>query len=156
MVHFELLQALKSNPFFINKFPKTTGPELFQLDYIEKSLKENDLTHLSFEDILCTLNQFTTDVICEAITYFISDMPNSEILISGGGIHNKILKEKIEKYFNKIKVTTTTEIGINADAKEAILFALLANEHIAGNNNNFGEGGILMPAVKMGKISFAD
>jgi anhydro-N-acetylmuramic acid kinase len=151
-----LLEALKSNPFFKNKFPRTTGPELFHLDYVETVLKENNLPQLSFEDVLSTLNHFTADTICDAIDFFISDMPNSEILVSGGGIHNNILLEKIEKHFKNIKVISTSAMGVNADAKEAILFALLANEHVAGDNKYFGEGGPSMPAVKMGKISFAD
>jgi anhydro-N-acetylmuramic acid kinase len=47
----------------------------------------------------------------------------------------------------------TDDLGIAGDAKEAVLFATLANEAIAGGQTNFGlrQG---VPSVSMGKISF--
>ena len=49
---------------------------------------------------------------------------------------------------------TTDEIGIAGDAKEAVLFAVLANEHVAGGALEIGGGKAGIPAVTMGKISF--
>jgi anhydro-N-acetylmuramic acid kinase len=51
------------------------------------------------------------------------------------------------------KFARTNELGINGDAKEAVLFAILANETVAGGESDFGtRRGI--PSVTMGKISF--
>ena len=50
-----------------------------------------------------------------------------------------------------IQFKTTEELSIHPDAKEAVLFAVLANEALCGGSTNFGEG---IPNVSMGKISF--
>jgi anhydro-N-acetylmuramic acid kinase len=46
---------------------------------------------------------------------------------------------------------TTDDLNIHPDAKEAVLFAILANEALCGGETNFGKG---VPSVSMGKISF--
>ena len=48
---------------------------------------------------------------------------------------------------------TTADLGINPDAKEAVLFAVLANECICGNHTAFMDGRKGIPGVSMGKIS---
>ncbi len=156
IVNEELLVALQSNPFFKNTFPKTTGPELFNLSYIEDAIRRGNNPSPSNEDVMATLNRFTAVNICEAINHFIADSPNSEILISGGGIHNPLLMSFIKNHFNQIPVNTTSEKGIHPDAKEAILFAILANETISGDKNTFGSGSKNMPNVSMGKICLPD
>ena len=74
------------------------------------------------------------------------------LLMSGGGMHNPLLVSLLRQALPKANFTTTDELQINPDAKEAVLFALLANETLAGNPINFGdrEG---VPSVCMGKIS---
>ena len=156
IVNEELLVALQSNPFFENTFPKTTGSELFNLSYIEDAIRRCKKSSPSNEDVMATLNRFTAVNICNAINHFIADRPNSEILISGGGIHNPLLMSFIKHQFNQISVNTTSEKGINPDAKEAILFAILANETISGDKKTFGAGSRNMPNVSMGKICLPD
>lgn len=71
-------------------------------------------------------------------------------MVSGGGVHNPMLMEHLQHAIPDMHIS----ILPNADAKEAILFALLANEMIAGDNTVFGKGAKGFPAVGMGKISF--
>ena len=155
-INAELLQALKDNSFFKEPFPKTTGPELFNLDYIQSAMTESQTQHLPVEDVVATLTRFSAETAAEAILYAIQ---NSEattdtitVYVSGGGIHNPLLME----YLNDLlpcSFKNTNDLGISADAKEAILFAVLANETVAGGTTHFGtKKGI--PSVTMGKISF--
>ena len=77
---------------------------------------------------------------------------NIIFLCSGGGIHNPLLMQHIKTQLPGCIFETTECLGINPDAKEALLFAVLANETICGNNDGYGRG--IMPAISMGKISF--
>ena len=149
--NYTLLNTLQTHPFYKIDLPKSTGPELFNLAYVEEALIKSNTKDISNEDILATLNILTANTIFDVIENLISGMPNSELYISGGGIHNPLLMEYIRNQFDGIQVSTTDALNINPDAKEAILFALLANELISGNNN-FGKGSKTMPAVGMGKI----
>jgi anhydro-N-acetylmuramic acid kinase len=157
-VNSNLLQALRNNPFFKSSFPKTTGPELFNLDYVQKAMSESQTQQLAVEDVLATLTRFSAETAAEAILFAI-DQSNTTtkdctVYVSGGGVHNPLLMEHLNKLV-ACQFKNTNDLGISADAKEAILFAVLANETITGSPTNFGsKQGI--PSVRMGKISFPD
>lgn len=148
----DLLNVLLDNDFFAIDFPKTTGPELFNLAYLQKAQEASGTIHLSNEDVLATLCHFSAHGIIDAIerTIKLSAMP--KIFMSGGGMHNPLLVEILKQALPTAIFSTTDELAINPDAKEAVLFALLANETLAGNPISFGdrEG---VPSVCMGKIS---
>ena len=150
-VNSNLLKALKNNDFFKKSFPKTTGPELFNLDYLSKAQKESNTEKLSHENILATLCRFSAETIAEAIIAFNS---NSKVIYaSGGGVHNPLLMKNLKELLPQFNFKKTDDLGISGDAKEAVLFATLANEAVAGGRTNFGSRkGV--PSVSMGKISF--
>lgn len=156
IVNQELLSSLKSNSFFKKPFPKTTGPELFNIEYVRNAQKNTNTLNISINDLLATLTRFSAETIAEAINSTINNtnylVENFTIYLSGGGTHNPLLvqwlKELLPCHFLK-----TDDLGISGDAKEAILFAILANETVCGGNSDFGtRKGI--PSVSMGKISF--
>ena len=70
-------------------------------------------------------------------------------MITGGGVHNDVLMKQLEKQL----YGTRMEAPFSTDAKEAILFAILANQCVAGNGTDFGEPAPNLPATGMGKIS---
>lgn len=151
-----LLTALKSDNFFDQPFPKTTGPELFNIEYVRRARQTSQTENISVNDLLATLTRFSAETIAEAILESIAAAGNtiaeSNIYMSGGGMHNPLLigwlRELLPCTFLK-----TDDLGIPGDAKEAVLFAILANETVSGGNPDFGTlKGI--PAVAMGKISF--
>lgn len=148
----ELLNALLNNDFFSIGFPKTTGPELFSLAYLLQAQQVSNTTGLSSEDVLATLCHFSAKGIIEAIKTTIDSSLMPKIFMSGGGMHNPLLVALLKEAIPTAIFTTTDELEINPDAKEAVLFALLANETLAGNPIDFGkrEG---VPSVCMGKIS---
>lgn len=153
-VNENLLASLKDNSFFEQHFPKTTGPELFNLDYLGKAQEISGTKNLSNEDILATLSRFSADTITAAIKKCIQRNDNFKFYVSGGGMHNPLLMKNIADQLPGCIFRSTKELNINPDAKEAVLFAVLANETICGNALNFGAGRNGIPNVSMGKISF--
>ncbi|MES2417415.1 MAG: anhydro-N-acetylmuramic acid kinase [Bacteroidota bacterium] len=146
-----LLDALLAAPFFEADFPKTTGPELFNLKYLKNAQEISGTLGISDEDVLATLCHFSARAITNAIERTVGLTAVPSIYVSGGGMHNPLLISLIRKALPKARWGTTNELAINPDAKEAVLFALLANETLAGNPVNFGEReGV--PSICMGKI----
>lgn len=155
-VNKALLTILKSDVFFAKPFPKTTGPELFSVEYVTKARAVSNTQNISIPDLLATLTRFSAETIAEAIhtaiTNTIYTVENFTIYMSGGGAHNPLLVEWLKELL-PCQFSTTDTLGISGDAKEAILFAVLANETVSGGTSDFGiRKGI--PSVSMGKISF--
>ncbi len=153
-VNKELLAALKANDFFSKPFPKTTGPELFGVDFVQLAQIKSKTENINVEDLLASLTRFSAETIAEAILFATKNYKDEvfTVYMSGGGMHNpllvKWLRELLPFQFQK-----TDDLGISGDAKEAILFAILANETLCGGKSDFGiRKGI--PSVSMGKISF--
>lgn len=155
-VNTDLLEALKDHSFFAGDFPKTIGPELFNLSYLQHAIERSKTGSLTTEDIMATLNRFAADVIADALKKCISDKAKYSIYISGGGMYNPLLMENIKSQLPGLRFYTTADLHINPDAKEAVLFALLANECVCGKKINMGKGRNKIPSVTMGKISFPD
>lgn len=153
-VSLEFLDQLKNHAFFKSEFPKTIGPELFNLSYLQTALKITGINSLSKEDIMATLNQLSADVIVDSLKRCMEKDKEYTIYTSGGGMHNPLLMENIQAQMPGIKFYTTDTLHIHPDAKEAVLFALLANECICGEKINVGKGRNKIPSVTMGKISF--
>jgi anhydro-N-acetylmuramic acid kinase len=153
-INSSLLSALKDHSFFAQSFPKTTGPELFNLAYLEKAQAKSSTQGISIQDIMATLNRFSADMIVEAIKKGVASKTNFKIYSSGGGMHNPLLMENIKSQLPNFDFLTTRDLHINPDAKEAVLFATLANECICGGIVQFGSGRNGIPSVSMGKISF--
>lgn len=149
-----LLQALKDHPFFDAPFPKTTGPEVFNLAYLAAAQGKTNSSDLDAPDLLRTLVQFSADTIVAGIKRAIGDQTFA-FFLSGGGAHNPALTGAIRAHFPGASFESTAVLGIPGDAKEAVLFAILANEAIAGGHTSFG-GRHKVPSVVMGKICWPE
>jgi anhydro-N-acetylmuramic acid kinase len=147
-----LLILLKHSDFFTRDIPKTIGPELFNLEYLNNAIAKLSKRPKDI-DILATLNAFAADVIVEAIKLNVPQDAPYTIYASGGGIHNLYLMEQIRSKLINVAVKKTDDLNINPDAKEAILFALLANECISGSGISFSSRNTGIPMISMGKIS---
>ena len=150
-VNHLLLDQLMSDPFFSRAFPKTTGPEVFNLSYLDRIIGEIDLHDCSDEDILATLSAFTVSGIVRGLAACLPKNINFSLYLSGGGMHNIFLVEQLIAQTG-VQVKSTAELGVDPDAKEAVLFALLANESISGAGLHYPIASGLLP-VAMGKIS---
>ncbi|MEP6614752.1 MAG: anhydro-N-acetylmuramic acid kinase [Mucilaginibacter sp.] len=144
-----LLKALLAHPFFTGQTPKTTGPELFGMAYVDEAQQKSGTAAILNEDLVCTLSEFTVQSTAQFIRRnFKADKIN--IFTSGGGAHNPYIINQLKKVLPNIVIKDTSELGIDPDAKEAILFALLGNEALCGEPIAIGDN----PAVLMGKFSF--
>lgn len=151
-----LLHALKQNTFFELGFPKTTGPEVFNLAYLADAQQRSGAMSLSHQDIMATLNRFSADMIVDAIQRSATKLQSFVLYGSGGGIHNPLLMKHIQAACPDVVIKTTADLGINPDAKEAVLFAVLANECLVGGRQRFSNAREGIPGVTMGKVSFPD
>ena len=133
-----VLETLLTDPYFSAAPPKTTGPEYFSLQRFADRLP----SHLSPEDTLATLTAFTAESIAHAIRTFTAADGSTVLYGSGGGIHNRALMSRLAQTISPMTVKRFEDIGGNPDAKEALLFAALANECVAGD------------FLSLGKISF--
>ena len=150
-VDVRLLKSLSAHDFLKADFPKTTGPELFNLNYLYKAQQDSDTATLSHADVLATLCKLTADGITNAIDRCFNKEEEVNIFMSGGGMHNPLLVKFLKESLPAAQFKTTSDLGIDPDAKEAVLFAVLANETLAGGPIDFGrrQG---VPSVCMGKI----
>jgi anhydro-N-acetylmuramic acid kinase len=155
-INTALLNALKENNFFAKPFPKTTGPELFNLQYLQKAKEKSATQNISVADTMATLNKFSADTIVEAIIRTTDKNKTYKVFSSGGGMHNPLLMQHLQTALPNLVFDTTAALQINPDAKEAVLFAVLANECICGDGSYLQKGIEGMPAVSMGKISFPE
>jgi anhydro-N-acetylmuramic acid kinase len=133
-------------------FPKTTGPELFNMAYVAKAQQKAGATGIAVPDLLATLTRFSAETIAQAIRKA-AKKDNFTIYLSGGGAHNPLLTQWLKELLKVDTLQTTATLGVPGDAKEAILFAVLANESLAGGKTNFGKRA-KVPSVSMGRVSF--
>ena len=151
----QLLSALLDCSFFNLGFPKTTGPELFNLEYLANAQKQSFTTDIPQEDVMATLCHFSAATIADAIKRCFDESAKAQVFMSGGGMHNPLLVQQLKVELPYCNFLTTADLNINPDAKEAVLFAVLANETLCGKPINFGnrQG---VPSVCMGKISLPE
>jgi anhydro-N-acetylmuramic acid kinase len=133
-----------AHPFFSTGFPKTIGPELFNLTFIEEACKNAGIETISHPNMVASLSYITARVISDAINKVVG-VANKDLVIyaSGGGIHNAYIMQQLQNLCPNAIFKNIETLGVHPDAKEAVLFAILANEAIAGS-----------PSLSMGKISF--
>lgn len=112
--------------FFQQPPPKSTGRELFGVEYLRQCLTDCHTSNITKSaDILATLTELTAASITHSYRSFLPQMPD-QVLLCGGGSKNRYLKQRIQYHLGGIPVSTTNEVGLSADFKEAIAFAVLA------------------------------
>lgn len=148
-INEDLLEALCGHLFFTENTPKTTGPELFNLDFVKEMQRQSNTINISNLDLLSTLTVFTAKAISDFIINNYSHL-DIKLFVSGGGARNPFIINYLKKAMPKVLIENTQSLGINPDAKEAILFALLGNEALCGEPIKIGNN----PCTLMGKFCF--
>lgn len=134
----------KSNP------PKSTGREYYGKLFLNKII--NKSKNINKNDIIRTVTDYTAYSIYYNINHFIRNENISEILVSGGGAENFVIMDSLKSYFPKSLVGKLEYKGINTANKEAVLFAVLANETISQNYNNVPSATGAKKKAILGKI----
>jgi anhydro-N-acetylmuramic acid kinase len=127
-----VLRTLLSYKYFSLPPPKSTGRELFGKTFAERIVKIAEGERK--EDLIATVTEFTAlsvyDQYCRFLKNRLANQPLNELIVSGGGALNEALMSSLRRYFHPANILFSTDLGIDSDAKEALCFAVLANETI--------------------------
>ncbi|HTD37406.1 MAG TPA: anhydro-N-acetylmuramic acid kinase, partial [Candidatus Limnocylindrales bacterium] len=123
-----LLNRLLVDPYFSRSLPKTTGREEFGAPYIAHWRAELDA--LSLADAVATLTALTVRTVAEAKKG--ASQPSPLMIVSGGGARNPALLAGLREELPGVRIAISDEFGVNADAKEAIAFAVLGYTTLRG------------------------
>jgi anhydro-N-acetylmuramic acid kinase len=133
-----VLKILLQHPYFRKPLPKSTGRELFGDAFVKKIL------YLSRgkrkEDVIATATELTALTIYDQFNRYarksLKGNTLHELIISGGGSNNSMIIRSLQKLFLPTKILLSDELGVPSESKEALCFAILANETISGNPSN--------------------
>lgn len=114
-----LLAKLKSEPFYLLPPPRSTGRELFNADYLQARLA--NLGPMPGEDVVATVTRLLVDLLAGSVARH----GLRELILSGGGSHNLTTRRWLAESVPGVPVLTTADLGIPAQAKEAVAFAVL-------------------------------
>jgi anhydro-N-acetylmuramic acid kinase len=148
-INQNLLHKLMEHPFFKRPFPKSTGQEEFNWQWLHETMLKVS-PNINIADLLATLSEFTAITIADAIS---SNVPFEQgitkVYVSGGGWNNHFLMERLKSKLTECEIRSSTDLGLKPEVKEAALFAVLGNETVAG------EGWINEDGMRftLGKIS---
>lgn len=149
----ELLEDCMNHDYMKLSPPKSTGRELFGTQYTRRLLEK--YSKHKKEDLLATITMFTASSIVHHYETFIFPVYSiDEVIIGGGGSYNNTLMNMIKTQLGKrCRVYTQEEIGMSSEAKEAVAFAVLANETLSGYPSNVPSAtGALSPVI-LGNIT---
>lgn len=148
-----MMQELKEHPYIRLNPPKTTGREVFGSEFTHQILEK--YKNEKAEDIITTLTWFTSWSIAENYRNFV--MPKdllTEVILGGGGAHNKAIQKFLQEEIPEIKVLTQEDKGYSSDAKEAIAFVILGNETLHKQFSNVPKATGAKHKVILGNITF--
>ncbi|CAI8029889.1 Anhydro-N-acetylmuramic acid kinase [Geodia barretti] len=135
--HQPLIDEWLNHPFFQLTPPKTTGREMFGHTLAMECLAACRKHSLSDNDSIATLTELTVQTIALYISQFVPEKnPIDTLYVSGGGVHNQTVMQRLNEALVGTAVEPVDNSGISADAKEAIAFAILANESLHGQAGN--------------------
>ncbi len=151
--HSGLLAELLRHLYFRRRPPKSTGREEFGEAFIQDFLQRAARLGLSAEDQVATATALTVESMAGAYRNFVCPRgPLDEVLLTGGGGLNPVLREQLAHALPEVHVRTLEEIGFESQALEALAFAVLAYATLHGMPANVvGATGARSPVV-LGKV----
>jgi len=152
-IHGGLLTELMQHPYLAKHPPKTTGREDFGEPFVIYALERARALKIPQDDIVTTVTAYTAE--CIRLHYARELVPRGridEMIIYGGGAHNKTLLRMIQERLAPIRVRLHEEFGIPGDAREAVTWAILGDETLAGNAGNVPSASGARHRVVLGKI----
>jgi len=165
-VHEEAVSSFLARQYFVAQPPKSTGKELFgreaARDLAELVLGEKGrewftgaetLSESDVDDLLATSAAVTARSVRDAVRFLPRTPDLVEVIVSGGGVRNRAIMTTLAELFAPIPVMSLEEIGIEPDAKEAMGFAVLANETLGGGPGNVPAATGAKTGAVLGKIS---
>jgi anhydro-N-acetylmuramic acid kinase len=146
----ELLDSLLSDSYYRRQPPKTAGREQYGAEFIAR-LKR---ARLPLRDLIATTTALTAATIAGGVQLFVTSwMPVSELIASGGGVRNTTLMGYLQAFLPDVRIARSDEFGIDADAKEAVAFAVMAYETFRKRPSNVPSATGARRSVVLGKIT---
>ncbi len=149
IINKELLDAMLNEPFFSLTPPKSTGRELFNINWLDKHLAHHKKP-LRTEDVQATLCELTAHCISNAIQKYATQC--NAVYICGGGAHNQHLMVRLQNLVRPAELNSSKKIGLDPDWVEACAFAWLAKQTLERKPGNLPEVTGADSAVILGAI----
>ena len=124
-VHTELLNLMLEDDYFNLKYPKSTGREYFNKNFLINYLER--FGKISKADVQATLLALTVQSISNEIEKFSVD----RVLVCGGGVNNLFLMSQLQQELPHLEVASTQKYGIRSDDIEAMIFAWFGYKRLA-------------------------
>ena len=144
-----LLAELMHTGFLQREPPKSTGREEFGEPFLADILRRGTWRD---DDLIATLTAFTVQSIAEGIDRFCPG-EFAALWVGGGGVHNPCIMEGLRHALPSLAVRSLAELGVDPDAREALAFAVLANETLMGRPGNIPAATRAQRPVVLGKIA---
>jgi anhydro-N-acetylmuramic acid kinase len=126
-----LLTELLAEPYYAVPPPKSSGKELFHLGYVHAALDRTGITP-DLPDLVATLTELTAVTVAAAVA-----AARVQVLVAaGGGVRNPVMMRRIAELLPGVEVITTDKLGVPADTKEAVAFALIGWATVHGLPGN--------------------
>jgi anhydro-N-acetylmuramic acid kinase len=152
VINTALVTQWLTHPYFQRSPPKSTGRELFGEHFWQQCWQAATAAAMAPADILASLTEFTALSIVQSYQSFLPRMPQ-QVLLCGGGSHNGFLRSRLQCHLPEAEILTTTAVGVDADCKEAIAFAILAYWRHQGINGNLPQVTGARKFTLLGEIS---
>jgi len=149
-VNRKLLREWMRHPFLRRRPPKTTGREEFGAAFADAAYRKAKSLGLRGADLLATATAFTAESIADAYRRYLGEV--DEAILCGGGARNPVLVGMLREALGSAQVILMDALGLNADAKEAVSFAVLAYWTVRGLPGNVPSATGAARAVVLGKI----
>ncbi len=149
-----LLEEIAAGDEYLSLLPpKTTGRERYGNAFVDDVLERAKMLSLPQEDIVATLTAYTARSIAASLRDFCPERID-KLVVGGGGSRNQTLLSFLRKELAPCPVLTQEDLGLDSDSKEAVAFAVLANEAVEGLANSLPRVTGARHPVVMGKVSF--
>jgi anhydro-N-acetylmuramic acid kinase len=152
-IHPDWLAELMAHPYIQAGLPKSTGREVFGDAFARQLVDRAAQRGLSPEDTLATLTAFTARSIAASIKRFSPVAKLDELIVSGGGAHNRVLLDMLAEWLPGVAVLHHDQFGVPASAKEAVCFALLGYELLRNRPANLPGSTGAARASLLGKLA---
>jgi anhydro-N-acetylmuramic acid kinase len=148
-----LLEELLKDPYLELRPPKSTGREYYGREFAAKLLGKAAKYRMRPEDLVRTATVFSALSAVDALNRFVLQRVKIEqVIVSGGGARNPLIMAQLATAMAPVEVVSSSEVGVDVDAKEAYAFALLAYESWNGRAGNLPSATGARRAVVLGKI----
>lgn len=152
-VNETLLAEFMAHPYIARDLPKCAGRGEFDQSFVAGLLTGARSRGIADADTVATATAFTAHAIADSYRRFITPRcALDEVIVGGGGTHNPTLMRLLRELLAPVPVRTHEDFGISSDAREAVSWAILANETLAGNPANVPQVTGARRRVVLGKI----